>query len=47
MDMRYKVVYAKYLDGHRLAISFQDGKNGVVDLNEYKNRGGVSSNFSD
>jgi len=43
----YRVVDAKYLDGHRVAISFQDGKNGVADLSEYKNRGGVFSNFSD
>jgi len=32
--VHYRVVDAKYLDGHRVAISFQDGKNGVVDFKE-------------
>jgi hypothetical protein len=30
--MYWSVTSAKYLDGYRLAVTFEDGKSGVVDL---------------
>ena len=45
--MNYLVVEAKYLEGYKIDVTFQDGKKGVVDLKEYPGRGGVFSDFRD
>jgi hypothetical protein len=33
--MYWNVVSARYLDGYRLAVTFKDGKSGVVDLEKH------------
>ena len=39
--MYWSVVSAKYLDGYRLAVTFEDGKSGVVDLEPHLRRAPV------
>ncbi len=39
--MYWSVVSAKYLDGYRLQVEFEDGKSGVVDLEPRLRRGPV------
>jgi hypothetical protein len=45
--MKYLVVFAKYLKDYKIELTFKDGKVGIVDLEEYKNRGGVFESFKD
>ncbi|NNJ84273.1 MAG: DUF2442 domain-containing protein [Gammaproteobacteria bacterium] len=41
------VVSANYEGGYRIAITFDDGKRGVVDFSEYLPKGGVFDHFKD
>lgn len=45
--MKYTVVDARYLHDYQIAMTFEDGKRGVVDLKEYTDRGGVFSHFKE
>jgi hypothetical protein len=43
----YSVTRADYVDGHRLALRFADGSEGVVDFAKYVRRGGVFEKLAD
>ncbi|MEW6203103.1 MAG: DUF2442 domain-containing protein [bacterium] len=45
--MYYDVIDVKYVDGYKLEVLFENGKKGTVDLQNYINKGGVFSRFSD
>jgi len=45
--MSYDLIKAKYIEGYKLELAFENGKKGVVDLQGYVNKGGVFSRFSD
>ena len=47
MNSTPHVVYARYLGEYRVEIYFDDGKEGVVDLSKYPDKGGVFSPLSD
>lgn len=40
------LVSAKYIEAYKVQLQFADGKQGVVDFQDYLNRGGVFSKFS-
>ena len=44
--MYYSIVKAKYLNGYKLHITFEDGKSGEIDLINYTKRKGVFRRFS-
>ena len=39
--MYWSVMSAKYLDGYRLEVTFEDGKSGIVDLEKKLREGAV------
>ena len=41
--MYYDVLSAKYVDGYKIELTFEDGKVGIVDLQKYVDQGGVFS----
>ena len=43
----YDVVKAKYVEGYKIAVTFENGKRGVVDFKDYPKMGGVFSRFAD
>ena len=45
--MYYEIVEAKYLKNFLIEVKFQDGKSGIANLEEYKNKGGIFSKFGD
>jgi len=45
--MYYNAVQVHYLEGHKLEITFEDDKKGVVDFVDYIDKGGVFSRFAD
>jgi len=45
--MYWSVVSAKYLDGYRLAVTFEDGKSGVVDLEPHLRKAPVFQRLLD
>ena len=45
--MYYDVVDARHIEGYRIALTFEDGKKGVVDLKDYAAKGGIFSRFKD
>lgn len=45
--MRWNIVAAEYLDGYRLALTFADGRSGVVDLSRHVRAGGVFTRLAD
>jgi hypothetical protein len=45
--MLHDVTSARYLDGYRVELEFDDGTRGVVDLGRFAGRGGVFARFSD
>ncbi len=45
--MYYDVIEARYIEGYRLELTFENGKKGVVDFKDYVKLGGVFSRFSD
>ncbi|MFA6596155.1 MAG: DUF2442 domain-containing protein [Ignavibacteriaceae bacterium] len=45
--MYYEIVEAKYLKNYLIEVKFLNGKSGIVDLEEYKNKGGIFSKFND
>jgi len=46
-EMYYEVIKAKYIKDYKLEITFEDGKKGVVDFKDYKNKGGLFNRFAD
>ena len=46
-NMYWSVKTAKYLDGYRVAVSFADGKSGVVDLEKHLRQGPVFKRLLD
>ena len=45
--MYYEAIKAKYIKDYKLEITFENGKKGIIDFKEYKNKGGVFSRFLD
>ncbi|MCL4874205.1 DUF2442 domain-containing protein [bacterium] len=45
--MYFGVLKAEHIENYKLALSFEDGKTGIVDLSGYIEKGGVFSRFSD
>lgn len=45
--MIHDVIDAKYCKDYQLEIFFDNGKNGIVDLSTYLNKGGVFKKFKD
>lgn len=45
--MYYDIVDIKHLGGYKIEIEFADGKKGIVDFNEYIQKGGVFERFKD
>jgi hypothetical protein len=45
--MYYDVIEAKYLEGYKLELTFENGKKGVIDFKDYGKKGGVFSRFAD
>jgi hypothetical protein len=45
--MIHDVVSAVYRGGHKVEVTFDDGKKGVVDFVKYLRRGGVFERFKD
>ena len=45
--MYYEIIEAKYLKNFLIEIKFLNGKSGIVNLEEYKNKGGIFSKFND
>ena len=47
IGMYWSVASAKYLDGYRLEVTFEDGKSGVVDFKKFIRKGGVFQRLAD
>lgn len=45
--MYYDVVSVRYIENYKLEVTFKNGKSGVVDLEKYKNYGGLFQKFKD
>ena len=45
--MYYEVVDFELLNEYKIRLRFKDGKSGVIDFNDYLNKGGIFSKFSD
>ncbi|MHB8232396.1 MAG: DUF2442 domain-containing protein [bacterium] len=45
--MYYDIKEAKHIDGYKIEITFEDGKKGILDLENYAKKGGKFSRFSD
>ena len=45
--MYYDVISAKYVDGYKIEIAFEDGKSGIVDFQKYIKKGGIFSKLQD
>ncbi len=45
--MIHDVVSAVYRNGHKIEVTFDDGKKGIVDFAKYLKRGGVFERFKD
>lgn len=45
--MYYSLVSAKQIEGHRLAVEFEDGRAGVVDIGVFIAKGGVFARLAD
>ena len=43
----HDVISAKYLDGYKLEVTFDNGKSGVANFSGYLDRGGVFKRFKD
>ncbi|MFP4348236.1 MAG: DUF2442 domain-containing protein [Desulfococcaceae bacterium] len=41
------VISAKYIDGYKIELIFDDGKQGIVDFSKYLKMGGVFERFKD
>jgi len=44
--MYYDLIEAKYVEGYKLELTFENGKKGTVDLQDYVKKGGIFSRFS-
>ena len=44
--MYYNAVEVKYISGYKLKITFENGKEGIIDFQDYVKSGGVFSRFS-
>lgn len=45
--MYYDIKEAKHICGYKLEIIFADGKQGIIDLEDYVKKGGLFERFSD
>ncbi len=45
--MYFNITSAHYLEGYKVALTFQDNSKGEVDLTEYANKGTVFKKFLD
>lgn len=43
--MYYDVITATHIEGHKLEVTFENGKKGVIDLQSYLKKGGVFVRF--
>ena len=39
--MLHDIVKAEYMDSYKISLTFDDGKNGIVDFSEFIDAGGV------
>lgn len=44
--MYYDISKAKYLEDYKIAVTFKDGKQGIVNFQKYTKRGGVFKDFA-
>ncbi|MBI4690063.1 MAG: DUF2442 domain-containing protein [Nitrospirae bacterium] len=44
--MYYDILEARYIEGYKLELVFENGKKGIIDLSGYRHKGGVFSRFS-
>ena len=45
--MCHDVIEAKYIEEYKIAVTFEDGKKGIVDFKDYAKAGGVFGHFAD
>jgi hypothetical protein len=45
--MIHDVVKAEYINGYRIRVAFEDGRDGIVDFSSYLGVGGVFDRFHD
>ena len=45
--MYFNVVSARYIEGYKLEITFENGRSGIVDLCRYAKKGGLFSRLLD
>ena len=45
--MYIDLISAKYVDGYRIELTFENGKSGIVDFSKFIAKGGVFSRLSD
>lgn len=45
--MYIDIVSAKYLEGYKIELVFENGKSGIVDFKKYVQRGGVFARLAD
>jgi hypothetical protein len=43
--MLIDLVFAEYCGDYKIRLKFEDGKSGVIDFADYKNKGGVFKQF--
>lgn len=45
--MYYDVLEARYIEGYKLELVFENGRKGIIDFREYGHKGGVFCRFLD
>ena len=45
--MYYEIITAKYIEGYRIELTFEDGNSGTVDFQKYVKKGGIFSKLQD
>lgn len=43
----YYITEARYIEGYKIELTFENGKKGIVDFTDYPSRNGIFSEFSD
>lgn len=45
--MLFDIIDAEYVDGYKIRIKFENGKEGIVDLQDYCHKGGLFNRLKD
>lgn len=45
--MIFDIIEAKYIEEYKIRVSFENGKEGIVDLKEYRKKGGLFDSLKD